>query len=479
MKNWPIYFKERLCLVNPKEGFIGIATCWTPKEKIALSMPDKVAVVGQLYTKGGIEYIIRNLWANPRVSCLVVCGQDSTKSGKALVEFFGKKADDEQPLFFDEKISPKALEIIRKKVRLVDLRGKSDPREIAKEIAKLRHRPPFAKRARTFPQAEIPECFPSETSVFRIEAPTIGFAWLQILRVVLKFGWEIPRILVYGNKEKGVLNLTTVITEENMSKPKLYRFLNFDKKELRAYFKEFFNSERGEQAYTYGERLLDYFGIDQVKIMVKKLREFSYNKGAVAILWQPTIDNFPKRKPWHTPCLTLIQGICQKEKLHLTAYFRSNDVFGAWPLNAFALRKLQTVLAEKIKKQVGLLTIISQSAFIDDHDLGAARKVVAENERVFCQWDPRGNFIISIEDKEIVAKHFSPSGKFLQEFRVSGKKPKAAIKMIEKLLAAQAISRIDHAFDLGAELQKAELAIKLGILYKQDRPLQLKKKLTG
>ena len=68
MKDWPIYFKERLHLINPEQGFIGVATCWTPKEKIASLMPDKVAVVGQLYTKGGIEYIIRNLWANPRVS---------------------------------------------------------------------------------------------------------------------------------------------------------------------------------------------------------------------------------------------------------------------------------------------------------------------------------------------------------------------------------------------------------------------------
>jgi len=472
MKDWPVYFKERLHLVNPKQGFIGITTCWTPKEKIADLMPDKVAVVGQLYTKGGIEYIVRNLWANPRVSCLVVCGQDSTQSGKALVDFFKKGKIDNRISSFDDKISPRALEVFRKKVRLVDCRGETDPKKLIREVIRIRRRSPFALRPKIFPQPELLGTFPSETSVFRVEAPTIGLAWLQILKLVLKFGWEIPRIFVYGGKERMILNLTTVITEENINQPKLYHFFNFNKKGLRTYLKEFFNPERGDQAYTYGERMFDYSGIDQVAIMTKKLNEFSSNKGAVVTLWQPKVDNFPKRKPWRTPCLTLIQGICQNEKLHLTAYFRSNDVFGAWPLNAFALRKLQAVLAEKIKKKVGILTTISQSAFIDNNDLSTAEKIVKENRRVFCQWDPRGNLIIGVEGEEIAVKHFSPNGEFLQEFRINGKKPKAAAKMALKLIEAQVISRVDHALDIGEQLGRAEDTIKLGLKFEQDKRLK-------
>ena len=33
------------------------------------------------------------------------------------------------------------------------------------------------------------------------------------------------------------------------------------------------------------------------------------------------------------------------------------------------------------------------------------------------------------------------------------------------------ISKIDHALDIGVELGKAESALKLGLKYKQDKPL--------
>lgn len=460
--NWPIFFKERLWLGNLKTGYIGVATLWTPKENIISLMQENVAVVGQLYTKGGIEFIVRNLWANPRISCLVICGQDSTDSGRALLS-------GDWPLI--EEIPQKYLQIIQKKVILIDLRQETDLKKIAAKINRIKYRPPFAKMPKLFPQTKIKAALPSETSVFRLEADTIGLTWLQILKTVLKFGWEIPRISVYGGTERMVLNLCAVITQEDIAKPKLYPFFGFAKKELRHYFKEFFQPNRGQQAYTYGERIFDYFGLDQLAIMVKKLRQFPYNKGALVVLWQPQIDNFPVRKPWRTPCLTLIQGICQADRLHLTAYFRSHDMYEAWPLNAFALRKLQTVLAEKISKKVGILTIISQSAFIDTQDLPAAQKIVKENDRLFCQWDPRGNLAISVAGKNIIVRHFSPDGQFLQEFKVDGHQQKAAQKMAEELLRHQVISQVSHALDIGEQLARAEESIKLGLKFEQDHNL--------
>lgn len=460
MKNWPVYFKERLWFGNVKTGYIGVATLWTPKEKIVSLMPENVAVVGQLYTQGGIEFIIRNLWANPRISTLVICGRDSTGSGQTLI-----KGD----LSSIEEIPRKYLGIFRQKVALVDLRKETDLKKIAAKIGRLKFRPPFAKVPKLFPQAKISANFPSEMSVFRIEAPTIGLAWLQILKTVIKFGQMIPRISVYGGKERMVMNLCTVITQEDISLPKIYPFFNFGKRQIKAYFKEFFKHSRGEQAYTYGERIFDYLGVDQLAQMTKKLTSFPYNKGALAVLWQPTIDNFPIRKPWRTPCLTLIQGICGAKKLYLTAYFRSNDMYGAWPLNAFALRKLQTVLVEKIGKKVGTLTIISHAAFIDEHDLPVAQKIVRESDQMFCQWDPRGNLAVSVVGKKIVIRHFSPDGQFIQEFKVDGKLPKAADKMVDILLKNQIISLVGHALDIGGQLARAEEAIKLGLKFEQDK----------
>ena len=41
------------------------------------------------------------------------------------------------------------------------------------------------------------------------------------------------------------------------------------------------------------------------------------------------------------------------------------------------------------------------------------------------------------------------------------------------MFANYAVSQIDHALDLGAELQKAEIALQKGIPYKQDNRLEL------
>jgi len=49
----------------------------------------------------------------------------------------------------------------------------------------------------------------------------------------------------------------------------------------------------------------------------------------------------------------------------------------------------------------------------------------------------------------------------------------AAIKMYHKLILSEVVSEISHAFDLGAELQKAEIAIKNNLKYTQDRELIL------
>jgi dihydropteroate synthase len=49
--------------------------------------------------------------------------------------------------------------------------------------------------------------------------------------------------------------------------------------------------------------------------------------------------------------------------------------------------------------------------------------------------------------------------------------PKAAIVLYTKLAAVNAVSVISHAFDLGVELEKAEIAVKNNLEYVQDKSL--------
>ena len=113
MKDWPKYYKERLWLGDVDEGFVGIVTLWTPIEVFSSLVDDrlkkKVSVIGQLHTKRGVEFIFRNLWLNPKIRYLILCGEDGCGAGSALVEFMrrGKISS----LFFDE-ISKRYLEMV-------------------------------------------------------------------------------------------------------------------------------------------------------------------------------------------------------------------------------------------------------------------------------------------------------------------------------------------------------------------------------
>ena len=460
--DWPIYFRERLKIGNLESG-VGIVTLWTHHSGVCERIPDEYfSVAGQLYTKRGIDFIFRNILANPRVRYLVICGKDRTGSGEALLNF---------------EVLDKSLEnfvgVIKKNVKMIDLRGERRGEGVLKVIKTLKPLPPFGEpQILPEPEIKLSEGFPNDLSLIKIRRQTIGEAWVEVLKNLLKFGVKSEAIHHYfdrkANDYKELLNLVVAVEEENPAKPKIYEFFPFSRRDLDNYFQEFLAPERGDEPCTYGERLLNYDGLNQVEKMVEKLRRFPYDKGALAVLWQPKIDNFPVREPWRTPCLTLIQGQCFGKKLYLTAYFRSNDMFAAWPLDAFALRLLQKKIADEVGVGLGSLVTISNMAHLYDHDFAAAANVVKENDKLHCGWDPRGNFAIRLDDGLIRVEHLSPDGILLQKFE-----GKTATEIYQKLDQCLAVSLLSHAFDLGAELQKAEIALKFGIPYTQDQPLSL------
>src|SRR3990172_7941697 len=69
-------------------------------------------------------------------------------------------------------------------------------------------------------------------------------------------------------------------------------------------------------------------------------------------------------KDKNSPCIILVHPFAPDGKLHMTSYIRSNDMFRAWPLNAFGLRKLQKIIAEELKIEMGDLITISSSAHL-------------------------------------------------------------------------------------------------------------------
>jgi thymidylate synthase len=167
-------------------------------------------------------------------------------------------------------------------------------------------------------------------------------------------------------------------------------------------------------------------------------------------------------------------------ELSLTATFRSNDMFSAWPANAMGLRALQKYIYNSLVKKtdhtlkMGTLITISQSAHIYDDCFENVENVIKSQYTKIAQrkdyFDPAGSFIITVQNDSIIVEHTTPgSGEVVNCY--SGK---SAHKLSQQIFTDCPGLLVSHAMYLGVELQKAEVALvmKKQFIYEQDKPLK-------
>ena len=443
---WPAFLKEKL-EVGSLKSCNAVCTLWTEKERISVPR-DSYAVKGNLYSVSGIGYLLRNLLANPKIRYLVVCGEDRTGSGRELIDFFAGNGS-----FIPDNMLRPHINSVRKGVKIIDMRGREG--EVAAEIAKFSPLPPHGAPVFLPEEAGSTEGLKSDCTTFRLESESIADMWLKILDVIMKFGREKPT--EHGLKQKEVINLTAVLR----GRGPIRQFLPFRQDGLDNYIKSFFSPEKGDVSYTYGERLYRHpvpdGTIDQISAAIEHLKKTPHTRRAAAFTWNVERDAHSE----NPPCMTQVVWNISAGRLVQTVIIRSNDMFGGWPFNAFAVRELQEKVAGELKIPAGDLIIISNSAHIYENNFAAARSIVERHYtgrgESFIQ-DELGYFTISIEKSEIVARHFTvdgrPGGFVFREH--------TAKDVYLKILHENLVSRLDHAAYLGRELCKAEQALKAG-----------------
>lgn len=474
----PKYNSELLTLGNP-ESQVGIITLFTQKDRVlSFLSPDDFYVVGQLYNPSqGISILIRNCLANKNIRYLIVCGLDLSQSGEALVQL---KKEGVQPIienselqgylikgvkekrFIEKELPLEAINTFRKNVEVLDYRSLRDLTELKKIIKQLPKLPSYGQ-PEYFPEAEIQvERFPSDSSVFKVRGKFVGETWLKILDTVLRFG--VIKKSEYSERQKEVLNLVAVITDENPKEVKWEDYFQFSREHLENYLPLVVsNKEVKGVNYTYGTRLRAWRGIDQIKSLVQKLKKSPDTRRAVAVTWDVEKDHDHEE----APCLDVVQCLVQENKLFMTAFIRSNDMFEAWPENAIALRSLQYSIAEELSLPVGSLTTISGSAHIYERNWKLAQDLLTKYPPVVERLnDPRGNIVIYLQEGLIMIEHQSPEGKVVEMMH-----GKTAAELYVELAKKQKVSDIYHAFYIGKELDRAELALKKGLTYSQEREL--------
>lgn len=107
--------------------------------------------------------------------------------------------------------------------------------------------------------------------------------------------------------------------------------------------------------------------IDQVEKAIKILKKDPTRRSVVLHTWVPYRDLMkfgPKREKTSSPCILLIYPQLVDGKLHMFAIMKTNDLYNAWPENAYAITSLQKYMADKIGVKTGTYTHFSVSMHI-------------------------------------------------------------------------------------------------------------------
>ncbi|RLE61252.1 MAG: hypothetical protein DRJ35_01035 [Thermoprotei archaeon] len=467
--------KKDIVIVNPRSN-IAIATLWTKKEIVAErlgNLIDKVNIVGTLYSMYGINFVIHTLDQNPVIDTLIVFGADLSKSGEALVE-----------LFVNKKIVPglkllwniSEIKEILDKVKVVDLRAafkKGDWKKLFDAVKS--HYNPASNAHRRRLGLEIIE--PIGVSSWRHQLSghflfeySLFRTWIKLLRTILMYGYV--KDTEYGEKQKQMLNVMAVIgvfSKKVQLEKEFFEYFSQD--DFKFHAESLLNpSESSKVSYTYGQRLFEHpEGKNQFEYFVDKLIEKNYTRRAIMVTWSHKNDRLSDSPP----CLLLIQGDLSGEYYNHTAYFRSHDIYSAWPINAYGQIVLASKIAEHISKRtgkeikIGYVTIISSSAHIYEHDWKNAEKVLEKHFKEVSKafvTDPRGNFIIKVENDEIVVEHRDWEGTIVQVYR-----DRDPVRLLGSMALDSLLSMPSHAAYLAREIFRAYFALKEGKDYIQDK----------
>ena len=444
---------------------VAVVTLWTRKELVASKLKGRVHAVGTLYTVYGINYLLHTLAERPVIDTLILFGADLSSSGEALIKLFntGEPPPGLKLMWPLEEVKP-----IIEGVRVVDLRDafrRGDWEALHAAVEEF-YDPAPPRRPRLELELREPEVegWPVPVSGQLVVEESLFRAWVRAVYAVMTYGCV--KGCEYGERQKQLLNLVVSINLYGRRLGLERELLTyFSEADFEEHYRSLLSPEKPEGvSYTYGERLRRHpLAGDQLLKLVERLRGAPDTRRALAVLWRHDVDP-ASREP---PCLVIVQGDVTAGYYNHTAYIRSNDMYAAWPLNAYAQVKLAERIAQQLGLKVGVVTIISCSAHVYEHDWGRAWDLIHRHYDALKSFvpDPRGSFILSTTGQCLQVEHRAPDGRLAARLELRSR-PYRELKAIASTLAS------DHAFYLGWEARRALERAARGEEYRQDDDLR-------
>lgn len=212
--------------------------------------------------------------------------------------------------------------------------------------------------------------------MINVQSKTIGLAWINSIKAVIEFGTR----EVYDNSELIIelVPLIVEITRPNVDdeiitkygKPAVIEFMKKNFRELNPVL---------NWGYSYGERLYNIQGLNQVNNIITLLKSNPNAKSATINLLSPFNDII------HKPCLTTIDFKIRKGILLVFGYFRSQDIGTKMYADAMELYNLGKDIAMATHCNSISITHIISSAHIYSKDLEEVSKLMLIDENTLAE----------------------------------------------------------------------------------------------
>ncbi len=205
----------------------------------------------------------------------------------------------------------------------------------------------------------------------RIEATTLGEAWMAISAAILTSGvegsWEgVPIVEVF--------RVTIDVHSPRVDDPIIAE--HGDPKRVAWMHANFTDHSRVPElgdADSYATRLYDYAhaGRDQIRWVIDRLAANPWTRDATITTFQPLTDAS------YVPCVSLLDFWLINDELQVAVYAHAIDFGTKGYANLVELAALQTRVASDLGARVGTLTMTVKSAHIYPTELGLMRGIIA------------------------------------------------------------------------------------------------------
>jgi thymidylate synthase len=191
--------------------------------------------------------------------------------------------------------------------------------------------------------------------------------WIKYCLLVSQNGSD------FYDEEDSIIELRDVLISFKNLDPRDDVFQKFgDKKVIDMYSKKMQSTDIiPELNSSYGKRLFDQQGFNQINWVINRLKRKPETKAATISLLLPN-DPGPR-----IPCLCILDFKIRDGELKLSGYFRSQNVLRSYA-NFISIKELQDKVAKQLGVKTGEMTFLVSSAHIYDKDMAEILKITKE-----------------------------------------------------------------------------------------------------